>query len=84
MRDRRRQPSAANDETDGQEMQDRQHFSHLAPRPSPSHQLTRGILIAQFASPNGKALADSVELISPSVDGIDLNCVGSQFQVQFG
>ncbi len=51
-------------------------------RPSPDHILTSGILIAQFASPNGKALADAVELISVRdkegrrmVDGVDLNCV---------
>ena len=48
--------------------------------------LTNGILMAQFASPNGKALADAVELISTPVegregektrlvDGVDLNCV---------
>jgi hypothetical protein len=53
--------------------------------------LTRGLLIAQFASPDGKSLADAVELISAIpeqdeegageaagerlVDGIDLNCV---------
>jgi tRNA-dihydrouridine synthase 4 len=32
--------------------------------PSPNHVLTRGLLIAQFASPDGKSLADAVELIS--------------------
>ena len=55
--------------------------------PGEDYVLTRGILLAQFASPNGKALADAVELISTPVadtegeslrlvDGIDLNCVG--------
>lgn len=54
--------------------------------PSKDYVLTRGILLAQFASPNGKALADAAELISAPVmdpegenlrlvDGIDLNCV---------
>lgn len=54
--------------------------------PGKDYVLTRGILLAQFASPNGKALADAVELISAPVkdpqgdnlrlvDGIDLNCV---------
>jgi tRNA-dihydrouridine synthase 4 len=36
--------------------------------------LVRGCLIAQFASPNGPSLADAAELISPYVDGLDLNC----------
>lgn len=54
--------------------------------PGRDYVLTKGILLAQFASPNGKALADAVELISTPVedakdggarlvDGIDLNCV---------
>jgi tRNA-dihydrouridine synthase 4 len=56
--------------------------------PGKDYILTRGILLAQFASPNGKALADAVELISAPVmdpegenlrlvDGIDLNCVSN-------
>lgn len=56
-------------------------------RPGNDYVLTRGILLAQFASPTGKALADAVELISTPVggtegeegvrlvDGVDLNCV---------
>jgi tRNA-dihydrouridine synthase 4 len=56
-------------------------------RPGKNYVLTRGILLAQFASPTGKALADAVELISAPaegadgeesvrlVDGVDLNCV---------
>ncbi|WVN88276.1 uncharacterized protein L203_103479 [Cryptococcus depauperatus CBS 7841] len=43
-------------------------------RPNPQAQLVRGVLIAQFASPNSKSVADAAELISPYVDGIDLNC----------
>jgi tRNA-dihydrouridine synthase 4 len=57
--------------------------------PGKDYVLTSGILLAQFASPNGKALADAVELISAPVvdsegeglrlvDGIDLNCVGGR------
>lgn len=42
--------------------------------PTPEHRLVRGSLIAQFASPNASALADSAELISPFVDGMDINC----------
>ncbi|KAI5453565.1 tRNA dihydrouridine synthase [Naganishia albida] len=53
--------------------------------PGEGYELTNGILMAQFASPNGKALADAVELISTPVegvegekarlvDGVDLNC----------
>ncbi|KAJ9104001.1 hypothetical protein QFC21_002464 [Naganishia friedmannii] len=54
--------------------------------PGKDYVLTRGILLAQFASPTGKALADAVELISTPVagaegdqsvrlvDGVDLNC----------
>lgn len=46
----------------------------MTERGSKRQKLVHGLLLAQFASPNGKALADSVELISPSVDGVDLNC----------
>ena len=42
--------------------------------PSPDSVLVRGSLLAQFASPNGPSLADAAELISPYVDGVDLNC----------
>ncbi|ODO08871.1 tRNA-dihydrouridine synthase 4 [Cryptococcus wingfieldii CBS 7118] len=42
--------------------------------PSAHAELVRGVLLAQFASPNGKSLADAAELISPFVDGLDLNC----------
>ena len=44
-------------------------------RPPTRHsQLIRGALIAQFASPNSMSLADAAELISPYVDGLDVNC----------
>ncbi|OCF42936.1 tRNA-dihydrouridine synthase 4 [Kwoniella heveanensis CBS 569] len=43
-------------------------------RPSANHDLVRGCMIAQFASPNPTSLADAAELISPYVDGLDLNC----------
>jgi len=36
--------------------------------------LVRGNLIAQFAASAPEALADAAELISPHVDGLDLNC----------
>jgi tRNA-dihydrouridine synthase 4 len=42
--------------------------------PTPNSQLVRGVLLAQFASPNGPSLADAAELIVPYVDGLDLNC----------
>lgn len=42
--------------------------------PTKQSQLVRGALIAQFASPNPTSLADAAELISPYVDGLDLNC----------
>lgn len=45
----------------------------LAP-PTPRSELVRGLLIAQMASPNAASLADAAELISPYVDGVDLNC----------
>lgn len=34
----------------------------------------RGRLVAQFAARCGKEFADAVEIISPYVDGVDLNC----------
>jgi tRNA-dihydrouridine synthase 4 len=34
----------------------------------------RGSLIAQFAANDPVVFADAVELISPYVDGVDLNC----------
>lgn len=42
--------------------------------PTPNSRLVRGALIAQLASPNGPSLADAAELLSPHVDGVDLNC----------
>ena len=51
--------------------------SRLPPTAAPPTKqsvLVRGALLAQFASPNGKSLADAAELISPSIDGLDLNC----------
>lgn len=47
---------------------------HSLSPPSPRSELVRGLLIAQMASPNSASLADAAELISPYVDGIDLNC----------
>lgn len=44
------------------------------PRPSKDARLVRGALVAQLASPNGASLADATELLSPYVDGVDLNC----------
>ncbi|KAL7421808.1 tRNA dihydrouridine synthase [Cryptotrichosporon argae] len=43
-------------------------------RPTPSSRLVRGALVAQLASPNAASLADAAELLSPYVDGVDLNC----------
>ena len=34
----------------------------------------KGALIAQFAANDPVVFADAVELISPYVDGVDLNC----------
>lgn len=42
--------------------------------PTSRSRLVKGALIAQFASPNGASLADAAELISPYIDGLDLNC----------
>jgi tRNA-dihydrouridine synthase 4 len=42
--------------------------------PTTRSRLVKGALIAQFASPNGPSLADAAELISPYIDGLDLNC----------
>ncbi|WVW83863.1 hypothetical protein I302_105885 [Kwoniella bestiolae CBS 10118] len=53
------------------------HSDRLPPTPTPPTRdavLVRGNVIAQFASPNAKSLVDAAELISPYVDGIDLNC----------
>ncbi len=65
--------------------------------PTNDHILTRGLLIAQFASPDGKSLADAVELIcgikdqdntgadgeggGRLIDGVDLNCVSVLFSL---
>ncbi|WRT66319.1 uncharacterized protein IL334_003274 [Kwoniella shivajii] len=52
-------------------------YERLPPNPTPPNrdsQLVKGVLMAQFASPNPTSLADAAELISPFVDGIDLNC----------
>ncbi|KZO97474.1 FMN-linked oxidoreductase [Calocera viscosa TUFC12733] len=38
------------------------------------HRLIRGALIAQFAASSPQHMADATELISPYVDGVDLNC----------
>ncbi|EIW70695.1 hypothetical protein TREMEDRAFT_68173 [Tremella mesenterica DSM 1558] len=42
--------------------------------PTKNAELVKGCLVAQFASPTPEHLADAVELISPYVDGIDINC----------
>lgn len=42
--------------------------------PTPKSELVRGLLLAQFASPNAASLADAAELIAPYVDGLDINC----------
>jgi tRNA-dihydrouridine synthase 4 len=42
--------------------------------PTKDSRLVRGVLIAQMACPNGPSLADAAELISPYVDGLDINC----------
>lgn len=43
-------------------------------RPTPKSELVRGLLLAQFASPNAASLADAAELIAPYIDGLDINC----------
>jgi hypothetical protein len=40
----------------------------------PRKRRIRGALIAQFAANDSKQFADACELISPHVDGVDLNC----------
>lgn len=45
-----------------------------AGQPGKDSRLVRGALVAQLASPNGASLADAAELLSPYVDGVDLNC----------
>jgi tRNA-dihydrouridine synthase 4 len=47
---------------------------HTPQPPTPHSQLISGQLIAQLASPNSASLADASELISPYVDGVDINC----------
>jgi len=42
--------------------------------PTKDSQLVRGLLLAQFASPNAASLADAAELIAPYIDGLDINC----------
>jgi tRNA-dihydrouridine synthase 4 len=42
--------------------------------PTPKSELVRGLLLAQFASPNAGSLADAAELIAPYIDGLDINC----------
>jgi tRNA-dihydrouridine synthase 4 len=51
--------------------------TRLPPTPTPptsNSRLIRGCLLAQMASPNAPSLADATELISPYVDGLDINC----------
>jgi tRNA-dihydrouridine synthase 4 len=42
--------------------------------PTKQSRLIRGALLVQMASPNSTSLADAAELISPYVDGLDINC----------
>jgi tRNA-dihydrouridine synthase 4 len=42
--------------------------------PTKNSKLVRGLLLAQFASPNAASLADAAELIAPYIDGLDINC----------
>lgn len=42
--------------------------------PTRNSKLVRGLLLAQFASPNAASLADAAELIAPYIDGLDINC----------
>jgi tRNA-dihydrouridine synthase 4 len=54
-----------------------QRHNRLPPSPTPptpKSELVRGLLLAQFASPNAASLADAAELIAPYVDGLDVNC----------
>ncbi|EJT97179.1 FMN-linked oxidoreductase [Dacryopinax primogenitus] len=46
----------------------------LRPKGGKQPTLVRGALVAQFAATEPRHLADAAELISPWVDGIDLNC----------
>lgn len=39
-----------------------------------TYRRVRGALIAQFAARSAKEFADAVEVVSPYVDGVDLNC----------
>lgn len=53
------------------------HNNRLPPTPQPptaNSELVQGLLLAQLASPNAPSLADASELISPYVDGVDINC----------
>lgn len=47
---------------------------HSPTPPTHSSDLVRGLLLAQLASPNSASLADASELLSPYVDGVDINC----------
>ena len=65
------------EDRDGKTFYRQRGHDRLPPSPTPPTKqsvLVKGSLIAQFASPNGKSLADAAELISPFVDGLDLNC----------
>ncbi|WVF71419.1 hypothetical protein IAT40_006223 [Kwoniella sp. CBS 6097] len=71
-----RQPDEADDglEVNKESPQRQRRLPPTPVRPSENHDLVRGCMIAQFASPNPTSLADAAELISPYVDGLDLNC----------
>lgn len=74
---RRRRPSVENENGNGDGNGERGGRGRLPPTlspPTPRSELVRGRLLAQLASPNAASLADASELISPYVDGIDINC----------
>ena len=52
----------------------RNRLPHTPRPPTPNAELVSGLLLAQLASPNAPSLADASELMSPYVDGVDINC----------
>lgn len=49
----------------------------LTERHSSTTRRVRGALVAQFAANDARVFADACELVSPFVDGVDLNCGAS-------
>lgn len=47
---------------------------HMTPRLASTEACIRGALVCQLAASHSSPLADAAELVSPYVDGIDLNC----------